>query len=145
MRVRTHPALPFVLIVVCAVLCGCISGPSTDVRSPEVSGRVLDSQTLQPLPGASVALHNHPTIRATTDPSGCFVLRGTKNIHLFTVLGICSTSFPEGKYYGGSLDITNAGYISSHVDAYRYLPQDVTNPPPSHLVLRDILLMPNAK
>jgi len=82
---------------------------------------------------------------ATSDSSGRFHLRGTKNIHLFTVLGICSNSFPEGKYYGETLDIVNAGYAPIQIDARKYLPPDATNAASSYLTLRDILLTPISK
>jgi hypothetical protein len=69
-------------------------------------------------------------------------LHGTKNIHLFTILGICPTEFPVGKYYGDTLDIAAAGYGSLQIDARRYLPPDATNVVGSNLTLRDILLTP---
>jgi hypothetical protein len=85
------------LLICCNGLVGCIQGPSRDVRSPEVSGKVMDDSTQAPLQGVHVRLHEKPKIEATTDSSGQFHLRGTKNTHLFTILGICSSSFPEGK------------------------------------------------
>jgi len=120
-------------------------GPSTDARSPEVSGRVLDFKSQQPLQGVRVSLHDYSSITTTSDSSGHFVLRGTKNFHLFTLLGICSTSFPEGKYYQDTLDITHSGYAPLQIHAREFLPPDVTNSACSRLTLRDILLTPIVK
>jgi len=133
------------LLASCFCFTGCIEGPSTDARSPEVSGWVLDFANQQPLSGVRISLHEHSSIATRSDSSGHFVLRGTKNIHLFTVLGICSTSFPQGKYYGDTLDIVNAGYNPLQVDARKYLPPDATNAASSHLTLRDIFLPPLSK
>ena len=130
------------ILACCICLVGCITGPSTDARSPEVSGRIVDAKSQQPLQGVSISLHDHPSIATTSDASGHFDLRGTKNFHLFTLLGICSTSFPEGKYYHDALDITNAGYVSLQISARQYLPPDVTNTTSSHLTLSDVLLTP---
>jgi hypothetical protein len=131
-----------VLLVSCLSFTGCIEGPSTDMRSPEISGRVLDYKSQQPLQGVRISLHDHPSIAATSDTSGQFVLRGTKNFHLFTLLGICSTSFPEGRYYDDALDITNAGYAPLQIQARKFLPPDATNSASTHLTLRDVLLTP---
>ena len=130
------------VLVSCLCFVGCVEGPSTDTRSPEISGRVLDSKSQQPLQGVRVSLHDHPDISSTSEPSGQFVLRGTKNFHLFTLLGICSTSFPEGKYYHDTLDITHAGYIPVQIHAREFLPPDATNSAAAHLTLRDVLLTP---
>jgi hypothetical protein len=128
-----------VLLVLCSCFVGC-KGPSIDERSPTVSGRVLDAQTHQPLQGARVSLHAHPGIATVSDASGSFRLHGTKNFHLFTILGICSTSFPEGKYYGDTVDFTAVGYVPLEIDARKYLPPDAMNSQSSCLTLRDILL-----
>jgi hypothetical protein len=131
-----------VLLASCLCFTGCIEGPSTDTRSPEISGQVLDSKSQQPLQGVRISLHDHPSIAATSDTSGQFVLRGTKNFHLVTLLGICSTSFPEGKYYHDTLDITNADYAPLQIHAREFLPPDATNSASTHLTLRDISLTP---
>jgi hypothetical protein len=128
-----------VTLVLSLCIAGCMQGPSRDVRSPEVSGKVLDSETHEPLQGARVSLHDHPSIAAATDSIGRFHLRGTKNIHLFTVLGICSTEFPAGKYYGDTLDITNKGYAPLQVHARKLLATEATNST-SSLTLPPILL-----
>jgi hypothetical protein len=114
------------------------------MRSPEVSGKVLDSAAQAPLEGVQVCLHEHPSIAATTDSLGQFHLRGTKNIHLFSVLGICSTSFPAGKYYGDALDVKKEGYEAVQVHARKFLPADATDST-SSLMLRPILLTPTEK
>jgi hypothetical protein len=136
--------LLFSSLAVALSLClsGCIEGPSTDARSPEVSGQIIDAKSQQPLPGVVVALHDHPAIAATSDANGHFTLRGTKNFHLFTLLGICSTSFPEGKYYRDTLDVRNVGYAPLSISARQYLPAGVTNVDGGHLTLRDIQLTP---
>jgi hypothetical protein len=126
-------------------LSGCVIGPTADERSPKVSGRVIDSKTHQPLAGALISLHKHPDLNSTSDASGHFVLRGTKNFHLFTILGICSTSFPEGKYYGDTLDLKKDGYHSLQIDARKYLPAGLTNTNGSNLTLRDVFLIPSSE
>lgn len=134
-----------VVLFSCVCLFGCVKGPSTDERSPQVTGRVLDSRTMKPLQGARISLNHHPAIATSTDASGNFVLRGTKNVHLFTLMGICSTSFPSGKYYGDDLDISRAGYIPVHIRAREYLAPGFTNVAASTLTLRNIVLMPGTQ
>ena len=139
---RYFSVKPF-FVAGCLVLGGCIwPVPSVDSRSLEMKGRVLDSRTTQPVAGSRIALHDHPSLNTTSDDSGNFRLRGTHNIHLFSVLGICSTDFPIGKYYGDTIEISHAGFETVQINAREYLPPDFTNNPSSSLKLRDILLQP---
>jgi hypothetical protein len=138
-------SIQILYLIVCVSFSGCVIGPTVDERSPKVSGRVVDAKTQQPLSGVLISLHEHPDLNSTSDVSGHFVLRGTKNFHLFTMLGICSTSFPEGKYYGDTLDLTKNGYHSLQIDARKYLPAGITNTDGSNLTLRDVFLIPSSE
>src|SRR5437879_1315811 len=93
--------------IACLALAGCIVAPlSTSQKSPEVTGRVLDAQTSQPIPEARIALHEQPSTFTLTDTLGYFHLRETRNHHIATFLGPCSSDFPPGKYYGGLPEIS---------------------------------------
>jgi len=130
-------------LVVCIGFTGCISGPSKDERSPEVRGRVVDAQSHQPIAGATIALEEHPSISALSDNSGAYRLRATHNVHLVTFLGICSSEFPAGKYYGDRLQVSHPLYQMQQIRGREYRDQSWTNS--SVLVLKDISLLPVAK
>jgi hypothetical protein len=144
--IRSLKLLPFFsLVAYCFMLSGCIwPVPSVDTRSLEMRGRILDARSGQAVFGARIALREHQSIHAITDESGNFRLRGTRNIHLFSVLGICSTDFPVGKYYGDTIEISHAGFETLQIKAREFVPPDFTNNPSSSLKLRDILLQQTA-
>ncbi|SRR6266568_1691465 len=127
----------------CFSFTGCISGPSIDERSPEVRGRVIDAQTHQPVQGAVVALHEHPSIAAHTDSSGDFRIRARHNVHLVTFLGMCSSDFPEGKYYRDDLDVAHPLYQTLQIHARQYRDPRWTNT--TQLFLQDIVVTPAPK
>ena len=127
----------------CICFTGCISGPSKDERSPEVRGRVVDAQTQQPIAGATVALQEHPSISALSDSSGAYRLHATHNVHLVTFLGICSSEFPAGKYYGDRLQVSHPLYQAQEIRGRQYRDPRWTNS--TVLVLRDVSLVPIAR
>src|SRR5689334_8354656 len=71
------------LLILTIGISGCIwPVPHTSERSPEMRGRVLDAVTHLPVEKATVALHDHPPIKAHTDSTGTYCVRATHNIHL---------------------------------------------------------------
>jgi hypothetical protein len=136
------------LIICCGVAalvaCGCVIWPTTSERSPEVQGRVVDSVTALPVPNATVALHEHPSIKARSDDKGAYRIRATHNFHLIHVLGICGDEYPVGNYYrADELDVSHPLYEGVRIQARQF-----SNPPYSHedtVVLRDISLVPKPK
>ena len=97
---------------------------------------MLEAQTHQPLAGATIALREHPSISALSDTSGSYRLRATHNVHLVTFLGICSSDFPAGKYYGDGLQVSHPLYQTQEIHGRLYS---------AVLVLRDVLLVPIPK
>jgi hypothetical protein len=130
-------------LAICICYAGCMAGPSRDERSPEVRGRVVDAQTQRPLAGATIALREHPSISALSDTSGSYRLRATHNVHLVTFLGICSSDFPAGKYYGDGLQVSHPLYQTQEIHGRQYRDTRWTNS--AVLMLRDVLLVPIAK
>ena len=77
-----------------AVLTGCIPIPHTSERFPAMRGHVVNAVTGQPISGAVVAVHDHPSTLAKTDTNGAFHFSKRRNYHLAVVPGICPTSWP---------------------------------------------------
>ena len=138
MSIRRFCCLFFAVLA----LSGCVvPAPSVDQRSPTVSGRVLDAVTKQPVKGAVVMLHEHPSYKARTDGDGIYRIRARHNVHLLLILGICGEQIPEGNYYrADELDISHPLYETARIEAARYLDAPPTNDAP--VVLRDIALTP---
>ena len=139
---NSKPLILSVLIV--AGLSGCLwPVPHTSERSPEVRGRVIDAVTHLPVEGTTIALHDHPSIMARTDSTGTYRVRATHNVHLVTFLGVCSSDFPLGKYYGDEVDVSHPLYQTIQIRARQYRDGQFTNGTP--LILRDITLVPIPK
>jgi hypothetical protein len=76
------------LFVAGLALSGCVvPAPSVDQCSPAVSGRVVDTVTKQPVKGAMVVLHEHPSYRARTNGDGIYRIRARHNVHLLLIMG----------------------------------------------------------
>ena len=138
-----HKSTPLILAVVTAAgFSGCVwPVPHTSERSPEVRGRVIDSVTQLPIQSATVSLHDHSSIAARTDTAGIYRIRATHNVHLVTFLGICSSEFPQGKYYyGDEVDVSHPRYETALIRARQHRDPQTTNG--AQLVLRDIALVP---
>jgi hypothetical protein len=132
-----------VLALCCLSFNGCVPIPSADERSPEISGRILDAVTGQPIQGARIALTEHPSTSALSDSSGHFKLHATHNIHLITILGPCIAHWPEGKYYNDTLDISHLNYVSRQIRGSEHLVPGATNVlEDSRLPLQDLVLTP---
>jgi|SRR6516164_6680912 hypothetical protein len=140
MRTCLHTILS---IGVCICFTGCISGPNKDERSPEVRGRIVDAQTQQPIADATIALQEHPSTSTRSDSLGFYRLSATHNAHLVTFLGICSSDFPAGKYYGDGLRVSHPLYQTQEIHGRQYRDPHRTNS--TVLVLRDILLVSISK
>ena len=64
-----------------AALTGCLPYPHTTLRSPQITGRVIDAGTLQPIAGAKIYLVEPPHHATYTDDAGRFVLKEVRNQH----------------------------------------------------------------
>jgi hypothetical protein len=68
-------------ILILGLLTGCVPIPHTTLRSPEVSGRVLDARTRAAIQGAKVFLVQSPHHTTYTDTNGHFHMKATRNFH----------------------------------------------------------------
>ena len=134
-------------ILGCLYLAGCIEPvPHTSIRAAQISGRVVDGITRQPLPGVQIILEDDEALSTKTDAGGNFVLHGKKNFHIAKMIGVCAElDLPEGKHYLPIIEVTNAGYLVAYVNAGQHAARDNTTNDPAHLKLRDIPLMPIVK
>jgi hypothetical protein len=137
---RTHSLCCVALASI--ALSGCaVPAPSVDERSPAVSGRVVDATTQQPIKGAIVALHEHPSYKTRTDQAGIYRIRARHNVQLLLVLGICGEEIPWPKYYkADELDFSHPLYEPLRIQAAQYLDKAPTNGAP--VLLRDVALVP---
>jgi hypothetical protein len=92
------------------LLAACIPYPHTSEKFPAIHGRILDAATLQPLAGAKIAIHDHPSTTATSDAAGRYSFHARKNYHLGVVGGACASDWPEGEEWDVVLDVTREGY-----------------------------------
>jgi hypothetical protein len=84
-----------------------------------MQGHVVDVTTEQPIPSATVAVHDHPSTIAKTDKTGAFRLSKHRNYHYGLLPGICGTSWPAGSHWSSLLDVSHPAYEPSQVDASR--------------------------
>ena len=105
------------LLLALTTLTGCIPLPHTSERFPAMRGRVVDATTSQPISGAVVAIHDHPSTVSKTDASGAFHFAKRRNYHFGVTVGICGTSWPEGSEWSDLLDVSHSGYAPRQVDA----------------------------
>lgn len=96
-------------VILALVLTGCKSSNPSQYISPRITGRVVDAQTQQPIPGVQVrrlkpnqdpgvaetikggqALEKTPVVR--TDSDGSFVLASERNLAFLQRLGWYSVS-----------------------------------------------------
>ena len=103
-------------IAATAFLTGCVPAPAITQRSPQISGRVLNAATREPVPGALVSLHKAPRFRhATTDQSGHFLLKESWNLRLWIVFGVCGAEAEAFENLGEQIDITHAAFHSERI------------------------------
>src|ERR1051326_8070926 len=106
----------FAALLTLLALTGCIPIPHTSERFPAMRGHVVDALTGQPISGAAVAVHDHPSTKAKTDATGAFHFSKRRNLHLAVVAGICATSWPEGVEWSELLDVAHPEYEPRQVD-----------------------------
>jgi hypothetical protein len=132
-------------LVAAASISGCIVAPGTSTRTAQMSGRVLSAATRQPIPGARVALHEAPRLRAaTTDSQGRFSLAESRNFHLFLFLGICGPDYDILPAIRDEIDVSHPGYSPQRIDAWRHAARKTLEPVPV-IELKDILLRPSGR
>jgi hypothetical protein len=140
-------ARPLIVAVVAFVgiaSSGCmLEGPHSSQRSPEIRGKITESVTGKPIEGAKIFLHDHPSVFAISDRVGDFKITETRNHHLVTFLGICSSDFPAGKVYGDELDVSHPRYEAIRIKGRDFrIPDSSTQ---SLLVMSNITLTPSLK
>jgi hypothetical protein len=121
-------------------LSGCIPYVSTSVKSPAIYGRVVDAATKAPIPGATVAFVEKPSIGCQTSADGSFAIDATHNVHFLMTLGPCGGDWPEGHYYT-EWKISKPGYESRTMNIYAKEFQ-AQSQPGDKLYLKDIGLKP---
>src|SRR5476651_1928786 len=117
-KVIKRLSLAIILAACCFRLAGCVVAPdfSTTVRSPDVRGRVVDSETGEPVQNARIYWFLHTNEVATTDANGSFNLPGARNQHyLYTRLyggmyGFVEDTYPQDARACDSIVITHPGY-----------------------------------
>lgn len=102
------------LILALGLMTGCLPLPHTTLRSPEVSGRVIDAHTHAPIRGVKVFLTEHPEILCKTDSAGQFLLKATRNFHLGSVPP--EGDWPARKYWDDKVTISHTNYVTIRID-----------------------------
>jgi len=106
-------------VVLLFILAGCaVPEIATSIKSPSITGRVLDAKTGAPLQGATVALVEKPSVQCQTQADGSFVIDATHNVHFIAFLGMCGSEWPEGHYYT-VFRFSKPGYLQRTLDIYR--------------------------
>ena len=148
-RPLDHAMTSSMRLILSVVSAGSLSGciwpvPTTSQRSPEISGRVVDATTQQPIQGALIALHDDTNINAHTDAFGTYRLHATRNVHLVTLLSACSVDYPAGKHYSDRMDVSHPQYIPMAVYAQERRDPQSTNWSTNRqaLQLQDITMAP---
>jgi hypothetical protein len=72
--------LSCILILTVAPLAGCV--PYPDQQTPQLTGKVVDVVTQEPIAGALVAYEEYPKHTATTSTDGSFILPAVKKWQL---------------------------------------------------------------
>jgi len=88
------------LLVAAFCLSGCVIVPMpfTSDRSPQFRAKVVDAATRKPITGAHIWTVGNERKKVTTDSTGQFLLRPSKNIHLlFYANPSWGFGLPQGK------------------------------------------------
>jgi hypothetical protein len=117
-----------VFLVVLVFFSGCLPIPHTSQRSPEFRGTVLDARTQTPVQGAKIFLSEDPAISCTSDGSGSFRLRATRNFHLLYLWNPAHETMPDdwpkGKtYWIDSVTISHPNYGTKRAASTYTLPE----------------------
>jgi len=108
----------FILCIgVAGLLTGCLL-PHESERSPQVRGRVADSQTGASIAGAKVRWMEQSSPSAVTGADGIFHLPATKNLH---VLSLGHYSWPNFGRRSDYLFITHSDYYPTGVYGFTYV------------------------
>ena len=108
--------LRFTLVLLLLALGGCLAIPHLDVRSPQVSGSVVDAATREPLADVRVEFIENSALAVLTDRQGEFVIRMTRKPELFVSLA-GGSEFDIGAKIPPRLRVSLDGYAPLEVDA----------------------------
>jgi hypothetical protein len=146
--------LTIILAGCCIILAGCVLPDfSATVRSPDVRGRVVDSESGRSLQNTRIFWSLYTNEVVTTDTNGSFHLPGARNQHYFStwlyggIYGFSKNTYPQDARPCDAIVISRPGYDSEGRVAYFQVRDDDVLQPGSdktspQLVLRDILLRP---
>jgi hypothetical protein len=90
-------------------LTGCVPYPHTSLRSPEITGRILDAFTHTPIEGAKIFFPDYPNVSCKSGADGKFRLKATHNFHWGGIPP--EGNWPKGKDYGAAIAVSHAGYL----------------------------------
>src|SRR4051812_720838 len=88
LNVRQKMKTPIICALsACALsLTGCLPFPHSEVRFFEMKGRVVDADTLKPISGARVAIHDAPSVSTKTDEDGRFDVERQRNYYVGVII-----------------------------------------------------------
>jgi hypothetical protein len=90
------------------IVTSCVPYPHTSIRSPEITGRILDARTHAPIEDAKIFFPDHSRVRCLSGADGKFRLKATHNFHLGGIPP--EGDWPKGEQYGAAIAITHPGY-----------------------------------
>ncbi len=115
-------------------LCGCIIPipvPGKEEVSPEISGRIIDGKTKQPVVGAQVQVgdlsskksgsNRKPRPSMLTDSEGRFKLSADKRFYMMSYIMIDERRFPSTGGQQQQITISHSDYETLTVDFYLYV------------------------
>jgi hypothetical protein len=107
-----------ILVLTSLALSGCLAVPHLNQRSPEMSGRVLDITTAQPIADARVEFVEFPAFAVISDEKGEFHISATYKPELFVPLAAHPHALDMFSRIPPRLRITKEGYYPREVDGF---------------------------
>jgi hypothetical protein len=106
------------LILASLALSGCLAIPHLNQRSPEISGRVLDIATAQPIADARIEFIEFPALAFLSDEKGEFHISASYKPELFVPITAPPHALDLFASIAPRLRITKEGYDLREVDGY---------------------------
>ena len=112
MHIVTQSWRAFIAAISASVLLNGCALPKIGRSSPEITGRVVDLQTREPVTKARVALRDHQQTWTETDATGTFHLSATHQLYWTVYMGCVASDLRQY----GSLEVSHPQYESAVVD-----------------------------
>jgi hypothetical protein len=112
-----------VLLLLMFLLQGCIvlPIPSKEASSPQVSGRILDGGTKEPVPSALVCFEGRAKTFVQTDEAGRFELKRQTDFALFTIFFVDDHwHVPHPRPFPRTVLVRSAGHQMAAIDLIPY-------------------------